>query len=193
MHRTSTTSTIISYHPSSELQRTSAKRLQSLVQRTGDSVYWSNIFKRSKDPTFHLVAILWYALYEWDEAFEVLYCYINSLVRSFTFCALPLLIPVQESNVLRDNNIQLTRELHKLQAHLLYYQQLLRDFKESVKFVIKTPNPAMSVLASEDDRKDSADLLCKEAENLVSEIDRLTLQREMLSDRLENVIHLVRI
>lgn len=82
MYRTSTTSTIISYHPSGELQRTSAKRLQSLVQRTGDSVYWSKIFARSKDPTFLFLAILWYALYAWDEAFEVLYRYINTLVSN---------------------------------------------------------------------------------------------------------------
>ncbi|KAF8122691.1 hypothetical protein EV363DRAFT_1404712 [Boletus edulis] len=175
MHRTSTTSTIISYHPSSELQRTSAKRLQSLVQRTGDSVYWSKIFKRSKDPTFLFLASLWYALYAWDEAFEVLYRYINSL----------------ESDVLRYNDIKLTRELHKLQAHLLYYQQLLRDFQVSVEFVRNTPNPAMSVLETDPDkREDSTNLLHKEADNITSEIKRLTGQRVMLSDRLQNVIHL---
>jgi len=82
MYRTSATSTIISYHPTSELQRTSAKRLQSLAQRTGDSVYWSKNFAASKDPTFLFLAILWYALYEWDEAFEVLYRYINTLVSN---------------------------------------------------------------------------------------------------------------
>lgn len=101
---------------------------------------------------------------------------------------------LQESNVLKSNNIALTRELHKLQAHLLYYQQLLRDFRVSVEFVKDTPNPAMSVLESNpSERRASAELLCKEANNLVSEIDRLTGQRQMLSDRLQNVIHLVRI
>ncbi|KAF8553795.1 hypothetical protein OG21DRAFT_1463498 [Imleria badia] len=175
MYRTPTTSTILSYHPSSELQRTSAKRLQSLVQRTGDSVYWSKIFARSKDPTFLFLAILWYALYEWDEAFEVLYRYINAL----------------ESDVLRYNDLKLTRELHKLQAHLLYYQQLLRDFKVSVEFVRDTRNPAMSVLASTPEEwQDSEELMRKEANNLTSEIDRLSGQRQMLSDRLQNVIHL---
>ena len=79
MVRKTTTSTIISYHPS--LQGTSAKRLQSLAQRTGDSVYWSKNFKRSKDPTILLLAMLWYALYAWDEAFEVLCSYINAIVR----------------------------------------------------------------------------------------------------------------
>ena len=99
---------------------------------------------------------------------------------------------MQESDVLVGNDIKLTRELHKLQAHLLYYQQLLRDFRVSVEFVRDTPNPAMSVLASTEERDASADLLHKEANNLMSEIDRLTGQRLMLSDRLQNVIHLVR-
>ena len=78
MVRKTTTSTIISYHPS--LQGTSAQRLQSLAHRTGDSVYWSKNFTRSKDPTFLLLAILWYALYEWDESLELLYQYISDLV-----------------------------------------------------------------------------------------------------------------
>lgn len=195
IHRTPTTSTIISYHPSSELQRTSAKRLQSLAQRTGDSVYWSKIFNRSKDPTFFFLAILWYALYAWDEAFEVLYSYINALVgNSVSQFFVPSLTPLQESKVLVDNDIELTRELHKLQAHLLYYQQLLRDFRVSVEFVRDTPNPAMIDLENNpDERTASADLLYKEVKNLTTEIDRLTGQRQMLSDRLQNVIHLVRI
>ncbi|KAG9311756.1 hypothetical protein JVU11DRAFT_7999 [Chiua virens] len=175
MYRTPTTSTILSYHPSLEAQRTSAKRLQSLVQRTGDSVYWSKLFQSSEDPTFVFLAALWYPLYAWDEAFEVLYSYINTL----------------ESRVLEEENLDLTRELHKLQAHLLYYQQLLRDFRASVDFVQNTPNPAMIVLERDDaKRAESQRRLCKEAKNLISEIDRLTGQREMLSDRLSNVIHL---
>ncbi|KAF9239348.1 hypothetical protein BU15DRAFT_88111 [Melanogaster broomeanus] len=173
MVRSTTTSTIISYHPHSELQRTSAKRLQSLVQRTGDSVYWSKIFARSKDPTFVFLAILWYALYAWDEAFEVLYQRINSL----------------ESSVLTTNDLTHTRELHKLQAHLLYYQQLLQDFRKSVEFVKSTPNPAMEP-EPEDVRTASNKLMEKEANNLLSEIDRLDGQRLMLSDRLKNVMAL---
>lgn len=50
----------------------------------------------------------------------------------------------------------------------------------------------MNVLASTDaERFDSADLLRREADNLISEIDRLTGQRTMLSDRLKNVTDLV--
>jgi len=46
---------------------------------------------------------------------------------------------------------------------------------------------------SKAEREDSAKLLRTEVYNLISEIERLTRQREMLSDRLDNAIHLVRI
>lgn len=39
---------------------------------------------------------------------------------------------------------------------------------------------------------DSAKLLHTEANTLISEVERLSRQREMLSDRLDNVIRLVR-
>ncbi|KAF8841997.1 hypothetical protein BDN67DRAFT_431054 [Paxillus ammoniavirescens] len=175
MVRTTTTNTIISYHPHSELQRASSKRLHSLVQRTGDSVYWSKIFAKSRDATFFFLAILWYALYAWDEAFEILYQYINTL----------------ESRVLTTNNLNHTRELHKLQAHLLYYQQLLQDFRKSVVFVHHTPNPAMDAkFVTDQERKTTMDLMKKEADNLTSEIDRLEGQRETQSARLKNVMGL---
>ncbi|KAI6131035.1 hypothetical protein EDD16DRAFT_1700414 [Pisolithus croceorrhizus] len=171
MVRRKESSIIISYHPISHLQKTSAKRLQSLVQRTGDSVYWSKLFDRSKDPTFVFLAILWYALYAWDESFEVLYRHINKL----------------ESKVLGTNDINLTRELHKVQAYLLYYQQLLQDFHKSVDFVKLTPNPAMH---GDEDEASSAALLEREVDNLLSEIGRLEGQRTMQSDRLKNVMQL---
>ncbi|KIK99660.1 hypothetical protein PAXRUDRAFT_30370 [Paxillus rubicundulus Ve08.2h10] len=175
MVRTTTTSTIISYHPHSELQRASSKCLHSLVQRTGDSVYWSKIFANSRDPTFVFLAILWYALYAWDEAFEILYQYINML----------------ESRVLTTNNLNHTQELHKLQAHLLYYQQLLQDFRKSVVFVQDTPNPAMGAkFVTDKERNTTTDLMDKEAKNLVSEIDRLEGQRATQSARLKNVMDL---
>lgn len=82
MVRNTTASTIISCHSSLKLQGTCAKRLHTLVQRMGDSIYWSKIFKRSKDPTLLFLATMWYALYAWDEAFEVLYRYINALVSN---------------------------------------------------------------------------------------------------------------
>ncbi|KIJ63951.1 hypothetical protein HYDPIDRAFT_112438 [Hydnomerulius pinastri MD-312] len=171
MVRNTDSSTIITYHPN--LRRSSAERLHALIQRTGRSVYWSKIFDTSKDPTFLLLCFFWYALYAWDEAFENMYKHLNDL----------------ESQVLKTNEIELTPELHILQAHLLYYQTLLEDFRKSVIFVQETPNPAMDALP-EMDRSHSSDLLRQESNNLLSEIERLEGQRNMQSSRLKNVLDL---
>lgn len=37
--------------------------------------------RRSYDPTFALLILLWHALYSWDEALEQLYEHICSMVR----------------------------------------------------------------------------------------------------------------
>ncbi|KAG1837319.1 hypothetical protein DFJ58DRAFT_669005 [Suillus subalutaceus] len=167
------TSTVISYHPDSTWCRTSAKRLHSLMQLVGGSVYWQKIFEKSEDPTFYFIAILWYALYAWDESFELLYKHVSEL----------------EAKVLQTNNMELTRDLHILQAHLLQYQSLLHHFEVSVQFVASTHNPAMES-SDEEQHKESKDLMERESENLLSEIDRLIKRREMLSNRLKNVMDL---
>ncbi|KAG1729742.1 hypothetical protein EDD22DRAFT_788784, partial [Suillus occidentalis] len=114
-------------------------------------------------------------LYAWDESFELLYSHVSEL----------------ESKVLQTNNFELTRELHILQAHLLHYQALLHNFELSVKFLAKTHNPAMdSDDFSDHQRKESKDLMKRESENLLSEIDRLEKRRAMLSNRLKNVMDL---
>ena len=200
MVRERSTSTIISYHAISDVKTTSAQHLRSLVQRTGDSVYWSKIFKKSKDPTFLFIAILWYAVYAWDEAFEALYGHITKLVRTVVDCLILFSTSIQESEVLRTHEIELTRELHKVEAHLLHYKQLLQDFKKSVIFVKDTPNPVTeSGKMTKQERKmaarareDSKNLMDKETHNLLSEIERLEGQRSMYSDRLQNVMRLVR-
>ena len=74
-------STIISYHPAPKWKATRAENLHSRVYLAGQSVYWQNIFKKDNDPTFVLLATIWYALYAWDEAFETLWEYICQLVR----------------------------------------------------------------------------------------------------------------
>ena len=211
MVRERKTSTIISYHAISDVKTTSAQHLRSLVQRTGDSVYWSKIFDKSNDPTFLFLAILWYALYAWDEAFEMLYHHITKLVCTVIDCLILFSTNLQESEVLETNEIGLTRELHKVEAHLLHYKQLLLDFRKSVVFVKDTPNPATELekmsssereeweRMTEHERKmavqeleDSKNLMDKETHNLLSEIERLEGQRSMYSDRLQNVMRLVR-
>ncbi|KAG6331202.1 hypothetical protein ID866_7885 [Astraeus odoratus] len=166
------TSTIISYHPDG---RTSGERLRSLIQRTGQSVYWSKIFEQTRDPTLLFLTFLWYALYAWDETFEELYKYISWL----------------ETQVLGDSDMRLTRELYILEAHLLHYQSFLRDFQKSVEFVCNTSNPAMDAISvSDEERMQSTKILQRESNSLLSEIERLEAQRTLQSNRLKNVMNL---
>lgn len=172
MIRNTTTNTVISYHPNS---RTPAKSLHSLIHRTSQSVYWTKLFQKSRDPTFLLLTFLWYALYSWDESLEVLYKHIAWL----------------EAQVLHTSDIHLTRELHILQAHLLRYESLLRSFRKSVTFVQETPNPAMDATnVDAQEREQSAKALQTEAEHLLDEIERLEGQRELQVKRLRNVMDL---
>ncbi|KAG1718353.1 cora-like Mg2+ transporter protein-domain-containing protein [Suillus paluster] len=162
-------STIISYHPSAHWKRTTAEQLKRLVHKVGESVYWQKIFEQSKDPTFVFLAILWYALYAWDESLDHLYTHINWL----------------ETNVLLTNDSHLTTELHTIQAQLFHYTSLLEDFRKSVNFVRSTPSPVLeSHEFTEQARSDTHKLMQKECDNLLSEIDRLGFQ-------LKNIIDLV--
>jgi hypothetical protein len=78
--RSRTKNILLSYHPLTDYRTTTANALAKRVYLAGQSVYWKNIFKRSDDPTFILLATLWYALYAWDEAFETLWNHICDLV-----------------------------------------------------------------------------------------------------------------
>ncbi|KAG9311749.1 hypothetical protein JVU11DRAFT_7992 [Chiua virens] len=193
MVRNTGTNIIISYHHRSDFQKTTAKRLRSLVQRTGDSVYWSKLYDKSKDPTLVFLAILWYALYAWDEALEVLYAHLSETLEARDITKN---LNKSDDDLMEDNkdgsmHLDHARELHKLQAHMLYYQQLLRDFEKSVEFVKKTVNPAMDDPSiTEDERQKSKQLLEQEAVHLLSEIQRLEKQRSIQSDRLKNASQL---
>jgi cytidylate kinase len=84
-----------------------------------------------------------------------------------------------------------THELRILQAHLLHYQSLLHNFKISVTFIEETPNPAMeSEVFTQEQRVTSKELMKKECKNLLSQIDLLERRREMLTNRLKNVLDL---
>ncbi|OJA16733.1 hypothetical protein AZE42_07556 [Rhizopogon vesiculosus] len=144
MVRDVNTSTIISYHPEST-SISSAKRLHSLMRLVEDSVYWQHIFSKSKDPTFLLLAILWYALYAWDESLEALYNHIMPL----------------ESDVLTESRVEHTRDLHSLQAYLLHYESLLHGIQVSVSFIENTPNPAMESERFFDEQRKTSDELMK--------------------------------
>ena len=97
----------------------------------------------------------------------------------------------QESDVLTESHVEHTRDLHTLQAYLLHYESLLHTFQLSVSFIKNNPNPAMeSPGIYEEQRSISNELMQKECENLLSEIDRLEQRREILGKQLKNVIHL---
>ncbi|KAJ8582390.1 hypothetical protein M405DRAFT_846472 [Rhizopogon salebrosus TDB-379] len=169
-------STIISYHPSAQWNRTTAERLYNLVHKVGESVYWQKIFEQSKDPTFVFLAILWYALYAWDESLEHLYAHMNWL----------------ETNVLLTNDSHLTTELHTIQAQLLHYASLLEDFKKSVTFVRNTPSPVLESREFTDSaRRDTNKLMRKECDNLLSEIDRLGFQLRNITDLAKATVNFV--
>ncbi|KAG2140502.1 uncharacterized protein EDB93DRAFT_1252788 [Suillus bovinus] len=169
-------STIISYHPSSQWNRTTAERLSNLVHKVGESVYWQKIFKQSKDPSLVFLAILWYALYAWDESLDHLYTHMNWL----------------EINGLSTNDNNLTTELHTIQARLLHYASLLEDFRKSVTFLRNTPNPVLESSEFTDHaRRDTNKLIRKECDNLLSEIDRLGFQLTNITDLAKATVNFV--
>jgi hypothetical protein len=102
-----------------------------------------------------------------------------------------LLKYIQESDVLTESRVEHTRDLHILQAYLLHYETLLHDFEVSVSFIENTPNPGMeSTQVYGEERKISNELMKTECKNLLGEIDRLQKRRDMLRNRLKNVMSL---
>jgi hypothetical protein len=169
-------STIISYHPSAQWDRTTAEQLNKLVHKVGESVYWQKIFEQSKDPTFFFLAILWYALYAWDESLDHLYTHMNWL----------------EANGLSTNDNNLTTELHTIQAQLLHYASLLEDFRKSVTFVRNTPSPVLeSSIFTDQAKRDSNKLMRRECDNLLAEIDRLCFQLKNITDLARATVNFV--
>ncbi|KAF8527527.1 hypothetical protein BU17DRAFT_61662 [Hysterangium stoloniferum] len=173
MVRTRESSTIISYH--SPHSTTSAGQLHNRVALAGRSVYWKNIFEKSKDPTIVLLTTLWFAIYAWDESLAMLWDYIGQL----------------EISVFKTHDVAFTQELHKVQAHLLHYEPLLDDFSNSVLFLRDTHNPAMDSLPRKG-KRESKHLLQTECRNLLFEIDRLKMNRKIQNNRLKNVMDLLK-
>ncbi|GJJ13335.1 hypothetical protein Clacol_007587 [Clathrus columnatus] len=171
MIRDRESSTLISYH--APYSSTSAEMLHKRVSLAGQSVYWQKIFKQSPDPTLVLLSIFWYPLYAWDESLATLWTYIGEL----------------EIGVLKSQNIEFTQTLYKIRAHVLYYVSLQEDFKNAIIFLRDTYNPMMGTY--DDATKNiTRKILQRECNNLLVEIGRLELSREMQEKRLQNVIDL---
>ncbi|KAG6815123.1 hypothetical protein H0H87_004887, partial [Tephrocybe sp. NHM501043] len=170
MVRSHMNSTIISYHPGEKYRSSPASFLHSRLIAAGHSVYWNAIFAQHDDPTFVFLSLLWHALYAWDEALE-------------------------ESRVISTEsieNINPTRELHVIQAHLLQYAPLLNDFRKAVLFVRETPYPGLDnpSLYTPEFRECSNARMRTECGNLLSGIQRLEEYRMMQSQRLRNIMNL---
>jgi hypothetical protein len=85
----------------------------------------------------------------------------------------------------------MTNELHVIRAHQLHYLELLENFRKSVEFVLKYPNP-MNENVSERERKLTKELLERECNQLLAGVNRLEMSRRLQDKRLRNVMNLVR-
>lgn len=90
--------------------------------------------------------------------------------------------------------MDVTQELHKIRAHLLQYASLLEDFRQSVLFIRDTPNPVMDKdnPTYQFKHKGHEGLLGKECKNLLTQVERLQMSRQMWDLRLKNLMQLVR-
>ncbi|KAJ7471291.1 hypothetical protein B0H11DRAFT_2283318 [Mycena galericulata] len=179
MIRSPKRSTIISYHPPHVHRTTTASMLRTRLLAAGQSVYWNKIFASTigTDPTFVLLALLWYPLYAFDESLQALYDHICWL----------------EFRVMSTTDMTLTQQLHVVRAHLLHYASLLEDFRKTVVFVAQTPNPVLEHPSDARPPETIAfvtELMRKESTNLLNEISRLEQSRSMQDNRLKNVMNL---
>ncbi|KAF8638362.1 hypothetical protein AX16_010509 [Volvariella volvacea WC 439] len=168
--RDSSTGTIISYHPESDSYDDGAEHLLARVIDAGESVYWQDIFRNTSSSIFVVLIYLWYVLYAWDEALEELFKFISEL----------------ESQSINSEDIRETKILHNIRAHLLQYTALLRNFELSVQFLRDTRNPAGQAHM----KPQESELLIRECTNLLGEIERLEMARDMHNKRLKNVMNL---
>ncbi|KAH7101558.1 cora-like Mg2+ transporter protein-domain-containing protein [Auriculariales sp. MPI-PUGE-AT-0066] len=173
-------STIVMIHPESKYWlTTSAEQMKERVLLAAKGVYWENILKQSQDPTFMLLIFLWHALYAWDEAMEVLYEHILYLERR-------VMIKFNASD------IWLTRELHIIRAMLLHYGSLLNDFHKTVRFIFSHPNRVhIGKIENKEEQQRHRNMLQRECDNILNEIERITDNKELQLQRVKNVMELV--
>lgn len=176
MIRRRTNSTVISLHSGTQDLTTPAEDMYERFNLCGKSVYWSSIFATTRDPTFLLLCLLWYVLYAWDEVFEHLYLHICHL----------------EEQAMASTDIEFTRELHVVRAHLLHYESLMDEFRKTIDFIARTENPLLDdpEAFSPELKETTLVLIKRECDNLLRDISRLERTRDMQDKRLKNVMGL---
>ncbi|EJD41233.1 hypothetical protein AURDEDRAFT_186597 [Auricularia subglabra TFB-10046 SS5] len=161
--------TLITIHPGP--YDDSALDMQDRIYMAGQGVYWGNLMRKTGDPIFVLLIVMWSALYLWDEAMEVLYSHI-------TYFEIKVL------NFQNAAEVKFAPQLHAVRAHLLYYDDLLQELNTCLEFIGN-----VGVLNQSDE--DGKALLKKEIDNLSYEVARLRRQRTVQDSRLGNVMKLV--
>lgn len=163
--------TLITIHPGPHDD--SALDMQDRIYMAGQGVYWGNLMRKTGDPIFVLLIVMWSALYLWDEAMEVLYSHITYLE-----------IKVLNFQTAAELTVKFAPQLHAVRAHLLYYDDLLHELETCLKFIGN-----VGVLNQSDDEGKA--LLKKEVDTLSHEVARLRRQRNMQDSRLGNVMELM--
>lgn len=161
--------TLITIHPGPHDD--SALDMQDRIYMAGQGVYWGNLMRKTGDPIFVLLIVMWSALYLWDEAMEVLYSHI-------TYFEIKVL------NFQSAAEVKFAPQLHAVRAHLLYYDDLLQELQTCLEFIGN-----VGVLNQSD--TEGKALLKKEVDTLSYEVARLRRQRTMQDSRLGNVMKLV--
>ncbi|KAJ7916226.1 hypothetical protein B0H13DRAFT_2450845 [Mycena leptocephala] len=136
--------------------------LRTRLLAAGQSVYWNKIFSStiSADPTFVLLALLWY--HSTPSMSHSRRC-----TSTFAGC-----VDILSAGIPGDgrHGHDLTQQLHVVRAHLLHYASLLETFAKTITYV--------------------KDLMRKESAHLLNEIARLEQSRSMQDNRLKNVMNL---
>jgi hypothetical protein len=171
--------TLITVHPGPVVH--SARTMQHRLTDAGSGVYWGNLMHRSHDPIFMLLIVMWTAVYSWDEAMEVLYAHVTDLESRVMRVMRTILVDIE----------QVSKEVHKIRAQLLWYDSLLAKFKESLKF-IESVGPRVQVegdhpVLDEDIKKD----FDREVRTLIAAVKDLERQSKTLEERLNHVLKLV--
>ena len=179
-------STIISYHPSSNIQATTAQILHeririagaskliinfhSLIQPPGQSLHWKGMIQKSQDPTLVLYysygTLCMHGMRPWK-------IHMSIFVRWWVSLVVDGMYPDLQTGRARYHDLN-------------YYDHYTRH----INFIKNTPNPAMDGVC-EVDRIRSANLLRRECDNLLDEIELLYKELSMQERRLKKAMDLV--
>ena len=89
------------------------------------------------------------------------------------------------------NDANVTREIHVIHNYLCYYKLLLDDFRQTLHFILCSPNPTMSFFDADRQERDRK-LLHHEVGIILAAVEGLEQSRSIQIRRVKNVANLVR-